>query len=77
VAGVLTLLPFIVSLVLWAHWYREGDAHPAWKWLVLGVSLYAVRLQFFSAQWLAGLIVQVLLAIALLAWNRWHEARHR
>ena len=71
----LTVLPFIVTLVLWAHWYREGDAHPAWKWAVLVLALYAVRLQFFSGEWLAGLVLQVVLAIGLLIWNRWHDAR--
>lgn len=74
-SSVLSLLPFIVSLVLWAHWYREGDAHPAWKFAVLLLSLYAVRLQFFTADWVAGLVVQVVVAIGLLLWNRWHEAR--
>lgn len=74
-SGVLTVLPFIVTLVLWAHWYREGDAHPLWKWTVLAVALYAVRLQFFTGDWIVGLVVQVVLAIALLLWNRWHDAR--
>ena len=74
-AGILTLLPFIVSLVLWAHWYREGDAHPAWKWGVLLLSLYAVRLQFFTGDWIVGLLLQVVIAVGLLGWNRWHDAR--
>jgi hypothetical protein len=74
-ASVLTLLPFIVSLLLWAHWYREGEARLAWKLVVLLASLYAVRLQFFTPDWIAGLVMQVVLAIGLLLWNRWHEAR--
>jgi UDP-N-acetylmuramyl pentapeptide phosphotransferase/UDP-N-acetylglucosamine-1-phosphate transferase len=74
-SGVLTVLPFIVTLVLWAHWHREGETHPAWKWAVLLLSLYAVRLQFFSDDWIAGLVLQVVLAIGLLLWNRWHDAR--
>lgn len=75
-AGVLTLLPFIVSLVLWAHWFREGDAHLAWKLVVLAVALYAVHLQFFSQHVVHGLVLQVVLAIGLLFWNRWHDARY-
>ena len=43
-SGVLTVLPFIVTLVLWAHWYREGEAHPAWKWAVLGGALIGILL---------------------------------
>lgn len=73
--GVLTLLPFIVSLVLWAHWYQEGGAHLAWKGFVLLLALLAVYLQFFSAHSVVGLVLQVLIAIPLLLWNRWHDAR--
>lgn len=74
--GLLTLLPPIVALVLWAQWYAEGDAHPAWKWTVLLLSLCAVWLQFFTETWAAGLLLQVVIATGLLLWNRWHDARY-
>lgn len=74
--GVLNLLPFIVTLVLWAHWYREGGSNLVWKLAVLALALFAVHLQFFSEHFVHGLVLQVVLAIGLLLWNRWHEARY-
>lgn len=74
-SAILTVLPFIVSLVLWAHWFQEGGADPAWKVVVLLLALAAVHLQFFTSHWIVGLVLQVVLAIGLLLWNRWHAAR--
>jgi hypothetical protein len=75
--GILVLLPMLVSLVLWAHWYAQGESGPVFKFFVLGVIALAIRWQFFGGPEVVGLVVQVVIAIALLFWNRWHDAGGR
>jgi hypothetical protein len=75
--GILDVLPMLVSLVLWAHWYAEGEAGPVPKFVVLAVIALAIRWQFFGGPEVAGLVVQVVVALGLLFWNRWHDAGGR
>lgn len=75
--GILVVLPMIVALLLWAHWYAEGESGPLPKFVVLGLIVLAVRWQFFGGPVVAGLVLQVLLALGLLFWNRWHDAGGR
>jgi hypothetical protein len=75
--GILVVLPMIVALLLWAHWYAEGESGPLPKFVVLGLIVLAIRWQFFGGPVVAGLVLQVSLALGLLFWNRWHDAGGR
>lgn len=75
-SGPLQLLPMIVGLLLWAHWFQEGESGPVWKLCVLGLLAAGIGMHHFSSHVIPGLVLEVLVAIGLLFWNRWNDARH-
>jgi hypothetical protein len=72
---LLMVLPAIVSLLLWVHWFDHGAAGRIWKIAVLFAILGAAALQAIFDRPLLGLLLQVPIAIGLLVWNRWNAAR--
>jgi len=63
-------IPFGVSLVLGVVFVFLGDAGPGPKILVVAAFVVAAWLQFFSSYALAGLLLQIALALYLALWRR-------
>jgi hypothetical protein len=63
-------VPATVSLVLGIVYLMMGTAGPVAKCLGAAVFLVAVYLQFFSRWPLAGLLMQIGLALCLELWRR-------
>lgn len=73
--SIITALPAIVALCLWAMWFEHGESSTGFKALVLLLIASAAWLQFISDHGVVGLVLQSILAILLLMWNAWHSAR--
>jgi len=67
---LLFLIPVFVTLVLGLVFVALGSASPAFKLFGIGVFFLAVYLQFFSRFVLAGLLIQIALALSLTLWRR-------
>jgi len=72
---IISVLPAIVAICIWAMWFEHGESSSAFKVVVLLLIAIAAWLQFFSSHGLFGLVMQAILAILLLIWNTWHSAR--
>jgi len=69
----LSLIPICVTLVLGPVFLFEGSASRGIKWIGLSVFVLAAYLQFFSRLSLAGLLIQIALALALALWRRFDD----
>jgi hypothetical protein len=67
---VLAWVPVGTSLILGMMYLHLGEARPALKFLGTVVFVAALYLQFFSSHTLAGLLLQVGLALCLAMWQR-------
>ena len=67
---LLVWAPAATSLILGVVYLFLGDGRPALKILGAFVFLAAVYLQFFSRYVLAGLLLQIALALYLALWHR-------
>jgi hypothetical protein len=74
--SIVTALPAVVALCLWATWFEHGESSTPFKVVVLLLIASALWLQFLSEHGVVGLVMQSFLAILLLMWNAWHSARH-
>jgi len=74
VFGLLPWVPVATSLILGLVYVAAGDASPARKLAVTAVFLTAVYLQFFSRHALAGMLVQVAVALGLALWHKANAA---
>lgn len=63
-------LPAVVSFLFGLVYLFYGDARPPYKVLLAVLFCVAVYLQFFSRQVVAGLLLQVALAVYLAIWLR-------
>ena len=72
---IITVLPAIVALSLWAMWFEQGESSTPFKVVVLLLIASALWLQFLSEHGVVGLVMQTILAIVLLMWNAWQSAR--
>jgi len=68
--GLFPLVPAATSLILGIVYLVAGDASLARKLLVAAVFLIAVYLQFFSLHVLAGMLLQLVLALGLAVWRK-------
>ena len=68
--GLLPLVPVATSLILGIIYLAAGDASLARKLSVAAVFLTAVYLQFFSLHGLAGMLLQLVLALGLVVWRK-------
>ena len=66
----LLLIPVFVTLVLGTVFLFLGSANPGFKLACVAVFAVAVYLQFFSRLSLAGLLIQIALALSLAIWRR-------
>jgi hypothetical protein len=69
---LLGFVPVLASFVLGLIYLGMGEGAPLLKALGVVVFLTAVYLQFFSAQMLAGVLLQAALALTLEIWRRLH-----
>ena len=72
---LLVFLPVITSLILGIRYLSHGDGPPAIKIVgsvVFGTALY---LQFFSRHSLAGMLLQIVLAVSLAVWRKAEASR--
>lgn len=67
---LLGYVPVLASLVLGLIYLGTGEGSSAVKATGTGVFLLAAYLQFFSGQMLAGVLLQVALALTLEMWRR-------
>ena len=70
VLPLLSFVPAATSLILGIVYVLAAEARPAVKLSAIVVFLVAVYLQFFSSHTLAGLLVQISLAVVLAIWHR-------
>ena len=68
--GLLPLVPVATSLILGIVYVAAGEASLARKLSVTAVFLVAVYLQFFSLRVLAGMLLQLVLALGLVVWRK-------
>ena len=68
--GVLPLVPVATSLILGIVYVAAGDASGARKLSVAAVVLVALYLQFLSRYGLAGMFLQVAVALGLIVWRK-------
>ena len=68
--GLLPFVPVATSLILGIVYLAAGDASAARKLSGTGVFLVAVYLQFFSLHALAGMLLQLALALGLAVWRK-------
>ena len=68
--GLLPLVPMATSLILGIVYVAAGQASLARKLSVAFVFLVGVYLQFFSRHVLAGMLLQLVLALGLAVWRR-------
>ena len=66
----LLLIPVFVTLVLGTVFLFLGSANPGFKLACVVVFAVAVDLQFFSRFNLAGLLIQIALALSLAIWRK-------
>ena len=66
----LFLVPVFASALLGLVFVLFSDAGPGWKASVVVIFGLAAYLQFFSRHTLAGLLLQIGLALALALWKR-------
>jgi hypothetical protein len=71
----LFLVPVFTSVVFGVVFVLLGDVRARTKGLVLGVFVIAAYLQFFSRFVLAGMLVQIGLALTLVLWRRFDSGR--
>lgn len=69
-ADLLAWVPVFTSAILGFVYLVAGDGRPPVKIAGTAIFLVAVGLQFFSRFALAGLLLQVALALALAVWRR-------
>jgi hypothetical protein len=67
---LLFFIPVFVTLFLGVAFLFLGSASPGFKLAGVVVFAVAVYLQFFSRFDLAGLLIQVALALSLVLWRR-------
>ena len=67
---VLAWVPAGTSLVLGITWLALGESPPGRKWLGVALFLVAVYLQFFSRFSLAGMLLQIAIALTLAVWRK-------
>jgi len=67
---LLFFIPVFVSLFLGVAFLFLGSASPGFKLAGVVIFAVAVYLQFFSRFDLAGLLIQVALALSLVLWRR-------
>ena len=72
--GLLPLVPLATSLILGIVYLAAGEARLARKLSVTAVFLVAVSLQFFSRHGLAGMLLQIVLALGLAVWRKANAA---
>jgi len=72
--GLLPLVPVATSLILGIVYVAAGDASLARKLTVTGVFLAAVYLQFFTLHGIAGMLLQIALALGLAVWRKANAA---
>lgn len=68
--GLFPLVPAATSLILGIVYLVAGDASLARKLSVAVVFLVGVYLQFYSRHVLAGMLLQIVLALGLAVWRR-------
>ena len=70
----LVLIPIITSLILGIVYVFHSDGPPAIK--IVGILAFgaALYLQFFSRHALAGMLLQIALALALALWRKMDTA---
>jgi len=66
----LALIPILVTIVLGPVFLFEGSANRGIKLIGVLVFALAAYLQFFSRFDLAGMLIQVVLALGLALWRR-------
>ncbi len=71
----LFLIPIFASAITGAVFVVLSPARPGWKWAAVAVFTLAAYLQFYSRHVLAGLLLQIGLALALLVWRRFDAGR--
>lgn len=71
----LSWAPVAVSLILGSIYVVTGEGGLTTKLVGTGIFITAVLLQFASAYPLAGLLLQIGLAMCLVLWRRLDEAR--
>ena len=67
---ILLFVPVFVTLVLGLVFLFLGSASPGFKLAGVVVFAVAVYLQFFSRFSLAGMLIQIALAVSLALWHR-------
>ena len=70
VTALLGYVPILASFVLGIIYLRSGEGGPVVKGSGIVVFLVAAYLQFFSPWALAGVLLQVALALTLEFWRR-------
>jgi hypothetical protein len=71
---LLAFIPVATSLILGIVFVAAGDASPARKLSITAVFLVAVYLQFYSRHGLAGMLLQIALAVGLAVWRKANAA---
>ena len=66
----LFLVPVFTSVIVGTVFVVQGAARPRTKWAAFAVFVLAAYLQFFTRHALAGLLLQIGLALTLLLWRR-------
>jgi len=69
-SAMLGYVPIFASFVLGIQYLWAGDGSTATKVIGAGVFLAAAYLQFFSPYMVAGVLLQVALALTLEFWRR-------
>ncbi len=64
------LIPAGVALVLGVIFLLTSESRPWVKFVVAATFVAGAHLQFFSAYYLVGLLIQVVLAIGLAIWMK-------
>ena len=72
--GLFPLVPVATSLILGIVYVAAGDASLARKLTVTSVFLAAVYLQFFTLHGIAGMFLQIALALGLAVWRKANAA---
>ena len=68
--GVFPLVPVATSLILGIVYVAAAEGRGARKLSVTAVFLVAVYLQFFTLHVLAGMLLQLVLALGLAVWRK-------
>lgn len=72
--GLLPWVPVATSLTLGIVYLAVGDASLVRKFTVTGVFLAAVYLQFLTLHGIAGMLLQIALALGLALWRKANAA---